>query len=144
MSADKDDGDPNTWDPQLDAVIVAPQNHVVLHEDAFIRVLSVRIPAGETERPHHHRFPSVMVIDRGVKVRDFDGATHQEIKRSLPDQGETLLPIVRRLPPQALHYIESLDTKAFHGIRIEFKKGFPTERGSTAGPSYGYPEEPAR
>jgi hypothetical protein len=112
--------------------------------DAFIRVLSVRLPAGEAENPHHHRFPSVMIIDRGIKGRDFDGATHQEIKRSSPDRGEPLLPIVLRLAPQALHYIESLDTKAFHGIRIEFKKGFPTVRGSTAGPSYGYPEEPAR
>ena len=144
MSADKKDSDPKTWQPELDAVIVAPENHVVLHEDEFIRVLSVRLPAGETEKPHHHRFPSVMIIDRGIMARDFDGVTHQEIKRSSPGRGEPLLPIVIRLPPQELHYIENLDTKAFHGIRIEFKKGFPTERGSTAGPSYGYPDQPAR
>ena len=85
-----------------------------------------------------------MIIDRGIKARDFDGVTHQEVKRSSPGQGEPLLPIIIRLPPQELHYIENLDTKAFHGIRIEFKKGFPTERGSIAGPSYGYPDETAR
>jgi hypothetical protein len=144
MSVNTDHADPKTWDPELDAVIVAPENHVVLHEDDFIRVLSVRLPAGETEKPHHHRFPSVMIIDRGIKARDFDGVTHQEIKRSSPDQGEPLLPVVVRLLPQALHYFENQDTKAFHGIRVEFKKGFPTERGSTAGPSYGYPEESGR
>jgi predicted metal-dependent enzyme (double-stranded beta helix superfamily) len=144
MSVNTDHGDPKIWDPELDAVSVAPDNHVVLHEDDFIRVLSVRLPPGETEKPHHHRFPSILIIDRGIKAQDFDGITHKEIKRSSPDQGEPLLPVVVRLPPQALHYIENQDTKAFHGIRIEFKKGFPTERGSTAGPSYGYPDEPVR
>jgi hypothetical protein len=140
MSVDTDHEDPKAWDPELDAVIVAPENHVVLYEDDFIRVLSVRLPAGETEKPHHHRFPSVMIIDRGIKARDFDGVTHEEIKRPLGGGGEPQLPVVVRLPPQALHYFENLDTKAFHGIRVEFKKGFPTERGSTAGPSYGYPD----
>jgi predicted metal-dependent enzyme (double-stranded beta helix superfamily) len=140
MSVD-DQQDPTTWDPALDAVIVAPEHHVVLYEDDFIRVLSVRLPPGETEKPHHHRFPSVMVIDRGIKARDFDGVTHQEIKRPLPVEDRPVLPVVVRLQPQALHYFENLDTKGFHGIRIEFKKGFPTERGSAAGPSYGYPDE---
>ena len=127
---------PKTWHPDKDAVAVAPENHIVLHEGEFIRVLSVRLPAGEIEKPHHHRFPSVMIIDRGIKARDFDGHTHEEIKRSGPGGGEPQLPIVLRLPPQDLHYIENLDSKAFHGIRIEFKKGFPTERCSAAGPSY--------
>ena len=142
MSADADPGDPKTWYPELDAVVVAPEHHVVIHEDDFIRVLSVRLPVGATEKPHHHRFPSVMIIDRGIKARDFDGTTHQEIQRSSLANAEPQLPIVIRLPPQALHYFENMDTKAFHGIRIEFKKGFPTEKGSTAGPSYGYREEP--
>ncbi len=140
MSVNPDPGDPKTWDPELAAVVVAPTPTVVLHEDDFIRVLSVRLPAGETEKPHHHRFPSVMIIDRGIKARDFDGVTHEEIKRPLLIQSDPLLPVVVRLPPQALHYFENLDSKAFHGIRVEFKKGFPTEKGSTAGASYGYPE----
>ena len=103
MSIVADHGDPATWDPELDAVIVAPENHVVLHEDDFIRVLSVRLPVGETEKPHHHRFPSVMVIDRGVKARDFDGVSHREIERPLGQGGDPQLPVVRRLPPQPLH-----------------------------------------
>jgi hypothetical protein len=92
--------EPGTWKPELDAVIVAPENHIVLHEDDFIRVLSVRLPAGETEKPHHHRFPSIMIIDREIKARDFDGLTHQEIKSSSPGEGEPVLPVVVRLPPQ--------------------------------------------
>jgi hypothetical protein len=144
MSGMTNQADPKTWDPKLDAVMVAPEHHVVLHEDDFIRVLSVRLPAGETEKPHHHRFPSVMIIDRGIKAQDFDGVTHQVIARSSPGESDPMLPVVVRLPPQALHYFENLDTKAFHGIRIEFKKGFPTEKGSTAGPSYGYPDEASR
>jgi len=140
MSGNANHGDPGTWSPELDAVIVAPENHVVLHEDDFIRVLSVRLPAGETEKAHHHRFPSVLIIDRGIKAKDFDGVTREEIKRSSSGPVESSLPVVVRLEPQPLHYVQNLDTKAFHGIRIEFKKGFPTERGSAAGPSYGYPE----
>jgi predicted metal-dependent enzyme (double-stranded beta helix superfamily) len=134
------DSDPKTWDPALDAVVVAPEHHVVLHEDEFIRVLSVRLPPGAIEKPHHHRHPSIMIIDRGIKAQDFDGVTHEKIKHTPVDQGDQTLPVVARLQSQALHYFENLDTKAFHGIRIEFKKGFPKEKGSTAGASYGYGE----
>jgi predicted metal-dependent enzyme (double-stranded beta helix superfamily) len=142
MTANPYDSDPKTWDPALDAVVVAPDNHVLLHEDDFIRVLSVRLAPGEIEKPHHH-LPSVMVIDRGIKARDFDGVTHEEISHPATSQvdtsqGDPALPVVIRLQPQALHYFENLDTKAFHGVRIEFKKGFPKQKGSTAGPSYGY------
>ena len=140
MTFNARDTDATTWDPALDAVVVAPEHHVVLHEDDFIRVLSVRLGPGETEKPHHHRFPSIMVIDRGIKARDFDGVTHEEIKWPATGQGDPLLPIVHRLQPQSLHYFENLDSKSFHGIRIEFKKGFPKEKGSIAGASYGYEE----
>ena len=140
MKVNAHDADLKTWDPALDAVVVAPEHHVVLHEDDFIRVLSVRLGPGETEKPHHHQFPSIMVIDRGIKARDFDGVTHEEINRPATSQGDAMLPVVVRLQPQSLHYFENLDTKSFHGIRIEFKKGFPKEKGSIAGASYGYEE----
>ena len=66
------------------------------------------------------------------------GVTNVEIKSSVQQRAKVipLLPLVHRLQPQSLHYFENLDTKSFHGIRIEFKKGFPKEKGSTAGASY--------
>jgi hypothetical protein len=119
-----DTSDPATWDPALDAVVAAPRNHTVLYEDDVIRVLAVSVAAGETELPHHHRWPSVMVFDRLRKVRDFNGATGEEIP--LPPREGLKLPLVLRFPPQPLHYVQNCDTEALHATRIEFKRGFPT------------------
>ena len=124
MAVSMDGSDPATWDPALDAVSAAPENHKVLYEDDVIRVVSVSIAPGKTEKPHHHRFPSVFVIDRMVAVRDFNGVTNEEIPLPLPKDVE--FPITVKFLPQPLHYVENVDTKPFHATRVEFKKGFPT------------------
>jgi predicted metal-dependent enzyme (double-stranded beta helix superfamily) len=118
-----DGSNPATWDPALDGVLVAPENHAILYEDDEIRVISVTIAPGATEKPHHHRLPSIFVVDRLVKLRDFNGVTGEEIPLPIPKDVE--FPITLRFPPQPLHYVENLDTRAFHATRIEFKKGFP-------------------
>ena len=64
------------------------------------------------------------VIDRMVKLRDFNGATHEEI--ALPVPKDPVFPITLKFPPRPLHYVENVDTKLFHATRIEFKQGFPT------------------
>ena len=115
--------DPASWDPALDALSAAPANHKVLYEDDVIRVVSVSVKPGETEPAHHHRWPSVFVIDRLVRLRDFDGDGN-EIPLPIPPEYE--LPLTIRLPPQTLHYVRNEDTAPFHGTRIEFKQGFPT------------------
>ena len=118
-----DGSDPATWDIALDAIVAAPQNHAVLYEDNLIRVLSVSIAPGAIEKPHHHRFPAVFVIDRMVNLRDFNGVTKEEI--SLPIPKDAVFPITLKFAPQPLHYVENIDTKIFHATRIEFKQGFP-------------------
>jgi hypothetical protein len=118
-----DGSDPATWDPALDGVLAAPENHVVLYEDDTIRVVSVSIAPGETEKPHHHRLPSVFVVDRLVRLRDFNGSTGEEIPLPIPKEVE--FPIMLKFLPQPLHYVENLDTTSFHATRIEFKQGFP-------------------
>ena len=117
-----DGTDPANWDPKLDALIAAPDNHRLLYEDDLIRVLSVSVAPGTVEPVHHHRWPSVFVIDRLVKLRDFDG-TGREIPLPIPDQFE--LPLTVRMIPQPLHYVCNEDITPFHGTRIEFKTGFP-------------------
>ena len=119
-----DGTDPATWDPGLEGVVAAPDNHTVLYEDDDIRVISVSIAPGAVEKPHHHRLPSVFVVDRLVKLRDFNGATGEEIPLPLPEKIE--FPVVVKFLPQPLHYVENLDTRMFHATRIEFKRGFPT------------------
>ncbi len=119
-----DGTDPATWDPALDGVLAAPENHTVLYEDEAIRVISVSIAPGAIEKPHHHCLPAVFVVDRLVSVRDFDGTTGEEIPLPIPKDAP--LPITAKFLPQPLHYVENLDTRPFHATRIEFKHGFPT------------------
>jgi len=123
MEISLDGSDPATWDPALDGVLAAPENHTVLYEDDLIRVISVRVAPGAIEKPHHHRFPAVFVIDRMVNLRDFNGVTRREI--SLPIPKDAVVPITLKFAPQPLHYVENLDTKPFHATRIGFKQGFP-------------------
>jgi predicted metal-dependent enzyme (double-stranded beta helix superfamily) len=119
-----DGSDPATWDPALDGVLAAPDNHLVLYEDDVIRVISVSVAPGEIEKPHHHCRPSVFVIDRMVQVRDFNGVTGEEIPVPVPK--DAVFPITLKFPPQPLHYVQNVDTRPFHATRIEFKQGFPT------------------
>lgn len=113
---------PEDWDPRMDAVTAAPDNHDVLYEDDVVRVLSVTLQPGIAEPLHHHRFPSVFVIDRIVPLRDFD-AEGREVQLPVPAQFD--LPLVLQMPPQPPHSVLNEGTTAFHGTRIEFKRGFP-------------------
>src|SRR4051794_20008034 len=56
--------DPSGWDPSLDAVAAAPENHKVLFENDRLRVLEVILEPGDEEPVHHHRWPSVFVFDQ--------------------------------------------------------------------------------
>jgi predicted metal-dependent enzyme (double-stranded beta helix superfamily) len=113
---------PEDWDSKLDAVAAAPDNHAVLYEDDCIRVLSVTLQPGIAEPLHHHRFPSIFVIDRIVPLRDFD-AEGREVQLPIPPQFD--LPLVLQMPPQPPHSVLNVGEAAFHGTRIEFKQGFP-------------------
>src|SRR6476620_11771350 len=56
--------DPSTWDPELDAVVAAPKHHKVLFENEALRVLEVTLEPDDEEPVHHHRWPSVFVLDQ--------------------------------------------------------------------------------
>jgi predicted metal-dependent enzyme (double-stranded beta helix superfamily) len=112
---------PESWDPEADAVVAAPDNHAVLYEDDKIRVLSVTLQPGIAEPLHHHRFPSIFVIDQIVPLRDFD-AEGREVQLPIPAQFD--LPLVLRMPPQPPHSVLNEGTTTFHGTRVEFKEGF--------------------
>jgi hypothetical protein len=70
-----------------------------------------RIAPGETEKPHHHRLPSIFVVDRLVRLRDFDGSTGEEIPLPIPKEVES--PVILKFLPQPLRYVENLDTSPF-------------------------------
>jgi hypothetical protein len=65
MSSQNDSvGEASTWDPFLDAVVAAPNNHKVLFENDRLRVLEVTLQPYEEEPLHHHRWPCVFVLDQ--------------------------------------------------------------------------------
>ncbi len=126
MPISTDGTDPKTWDPKSDATVAGVRNHVVIYEDAEIRVLSVTVQPGEVEVPHHHRWPSVIVFDRPTKRDNRDAKGNLlPAKKAKGDNPE--LPLVVRVPPEATHSVTNLDTVPMHLIRVEFKNGFPKE-----------------
>jgi hypothetical protein len=64
MAHQADLSDPSTWDPELDAVKAAPKHHKVIFENDNLRVLEVTLEPNEEEPVHHHRWPSVFVLDQ--------------------------------------------------------------------------------
>ena len=63
MQDSSDPAHPATWDPQLDAVVAAPDHHKVIFENDKLRVLEVTLEPDDEEPLHHHRWPSVFVLD---------------------------------------------------------------------------------
>lgn len=108
-----------SWPVEQDAVNAAPDNHRVLLETDDLRVLEVTVRPGEREKVHHHRWPSVMVVTQRPSYKNYD-KEGKEIPPATSAAPE--LPIVARLPAQAAHAINVLDTLPFKAIRVEFKR----------------------
>jgi quercetin dioxygenase-like cupin family protein len=126
MPISTDGTDPTTWDPALDAVEAAPKNHKVIYEDSEIRVLSVTVAPGESEKLHHHRWPSIIVFDRLVPLENRD-ASGNLIPRTNMQSLSAEPPMLFRVPPQAAHSVTNVGTTPLHLVRTEFKHGFPKQ-----------------
>jgi len=50
------------WPDSLDALVSAPAHHRLLFENEHVRVLEVRIPAGQIVPVHTQRWPSVVQL----------------------------------------------------------------------------------
>jgi mannose-6-phosphate isomerase-like protein (cupin superfamily) len=113
--------DAASWAAHREAVTAAPKNHKVIYETADLRVLEVTVLPGEREASHHHRWPSVMVVDSRPPYTNYDkdGKVFQSVVQG---QQTVELPLMVRLPPQAEHAIENAGNKPFHAIRIEYKR----------------------
>lgn len=126
MSLDQPNSDPSTWDPDYDAVAAAPKNHKVLFENDKVRVLEVILEADEEEPLHHHRWPSVFVLDQVEgPVHDVapDGTVlppNRDVMQALQSwDGNGCL--VVNMAPQPLGRVQNASGKPVHGIRIEMK-----------------------
>lgn len=126
MADDNSTSHPSTWDPALDAVAAAPKHHRVIFENAKLRVLEVTLEHDDEEPVHHHRWPSVFVLDQVQgPVHDIapDGTQlppNRDVMQAIQawdGQGS----LVVQMAPQAAGRVHNVSGKTIHGIRIEMK-----------------------
>ncbi|MFN0194971.1 MAG: hypothetical protein ACKVP5_23830 [Aestuariivirga sp.] len=117
---------PANWDPTLDAVAAAPKHHKVLFENAKLRVLEVTLEHEDEEPVHHHRWPSVFVLDQVQgPVHDVapDGTpmppTRDVLQAIQAWDGKGSL--VVHMAPQPAGRVHNASGKTIHGIRVEMK-----------------------
>jgi hypothetical protein len=118
--------DPALWPDELDAVAAAPRHHKVLFENEALRVLEVTLEPDDEEPVHHHRWPSVFVLDQVQgPVHDIapDGTMlppNRDVIRALESfDGRGCL--VVHMAPQPPGRVLNQSGKTIHGIRIEMK-----------------------
>jgi quercetin dioxygenase-like cupin family protein len=102
--------------PATDAVKLHDPNITVVLENAYVRVLSVRIPPGGREPWHTHTWPAVVVyfsLPPSVRYsKDGTKTPKAELKQ---------LEVRYDAEPQALHSIENLGKVVYQAYRIELK-----------------------
>lgn len=121
METKIDNESPSTWDAKFDAVAAAPMHHKVLFENEKLRVLEVTLEPQDEEPMHHHRWPSVIVLDEfHDKVSDIapDGA---ELPRRRDKVQAVNTCLVMNMVPQPLGRVLNEGDTNIHGIRVEIK-----------------------
>ena len=107
------------WPDSLDAVVAAPGHHVVMLENAEVRVLDTRVMPGDTVPLHTHRWPSVLYV---LSWSDF-------VRRD--ERGEVTLDsrAAGLMPPKVLwspalppHTLENVGDREIHIISVELKR----------------------
>lgn len=102
---------------KFDAVIAAPENHVVVFENGKVRVIKVIIRPGEIENMHTHRWPSVFLVTSFPNLNYYteDGTPH-------PRTGSRKEGVPTWIEPEGIHAVENVDDRLFEGVRIELKE----------------------
>lgn len=103
-----------------DGVIVAPENHHVLFENADVRVIEVTQAPHSTETMHTHARPSIFYLDGPTATRYVvEGDEAHAVERKAPPPG--FKPLVILMRPEGLHSVENLSGNTFHALRVELK-----------------------
>jgi mannose-6-phosphate isomerase-like protein (cupin superfamily) len=104
---------------ELDALIAAPQHHLLLLENDSVRVLDTRVPPGETVPLHTHRWPSVLYILSWSDFvrRDARGAVVIDSRSS----ERLLLGAALWSPPLFPHTLENVGPFDLRAISVELK-----------------------
>ena len=104
---------PQPANDALDPVRVAPDTHKIAFENAFLRVLEVRIPAGKIEPRHRHPHGlSVYFTDWDAKVT-IDGRPAEVRQRKAGTFGWS---------DAVIHEVQNVGKGEGHVLRIELKQ----------------------
>ena len=102
--------------PATDAVKIHDPNISVVLENAYARVLSVRVPPGEKEPWHTHTWPAVIVYFRLPASQRLTADGKKTPRAELKELQVTYDPT-----SQPLHSIENLGAAVYQAYRVELK-----------------------
>jgi hypothetical protein len=108
------------WPDSLDAVVAAPNNHMVLFENESVRVLQTRILPGQKVPVHTHRCPSVLFI---LAWSDFVRRDHlgNVLWDTRQDLAKPQLNAPTWLPPLPPHSVENVGDAEINNLQVEIK-----------------------
>jgi hypothetical protein len=106
------------WPPEMDGVLAAPESHGVLFENDTVRVLEIKISAGEREVEHTHQMPGVMIVDRPARIRYYREGIPIF---SSPESSFAEAMVGQWMDPEGPHSVENIDAVPYHAFRIELK-----------------------
>jgi hypothetical protein len=107
------------WPYELDALVAAPRNHVLLFENETIRVLEIRIAPGDTTPLHTHRWPGTLLLLSWSDCvrRDAAGVVLVDSRTLMqPVEGTAIWS-----PSMPAHTLENVGTTELRLIGVEFK-----------------------
>ena len=114
------DSDPAKWAEELEAVKAAPGNHKVILENDRVRVLDVTVAAGENEKLHMHRMPSLLYMIAEDDIQDLD-ASGKVLYDTRLEKDPAKTPYAVWMDPQPPHRVINRSKNALRLIRVELK-----------------------
>jgi hypothetical protein len=109
------------WPDELDALVAAPDHHVLLFENEWVRVLETQIPAGARTAIHTHRWPSVLyLISWSAFLRRDAGGEITADGRATPETPGPRTALWS--PPLPPHSLENVGTAEIRVISVEIKQ----------------------
>ena len=109
------------WPEELDALVAAPQQHKLLMENEFVRVLDTLIPPGEITNVHTHKWPAVLYLLSWSDFIRYDG----EGNIVLDSRKLSQTPISSSAiwsDPLSPHALENIGENTIHIINVEIKR----------------------
>ncbi len=108
-------------DFSLDAVAAAPDHHMVIFENDYVRVLDTVVRPGERVPLHIHRWPSVSYTISSDHFMQLDREGNVLLDSRVTDI-EMTDGAVYSIPPSEPHSIENVGSVEIRAINIELKQ----------------------